>query len=817
MRVFLFFIYSVLSVVFFDVKAQVSLTGKVSDEHGLPVPNVMISIKGNPRLQSTSLSDGTFTINLSDGKYIISFNHIMYEYKEQTVGVGSSKKESTENSNLSIILKEKSFLLNEVTVLAKNSLSLSSLSETSQRHKQIAGGVSLIETQPELRRLETLKDIIGMQPGVIIQESFGSNDLPRLNIRGSGIQSNPQRRGVCLSQDGIPLNFADGSYIIGALDPYSAQYVEVLKGANALRFGAATLGGAINFSSYSGINTPGGYAKIEVGSHNHYTEAVRYGTNKGKWDFSTSLSTGKQDGFRQHNQSKRFNLQGNIGYRFNQNIETRLLGSYSYNNFEIPGPLTLQALYEDPTQVNPGVVLPYTMGPNVLRDKPGREISLARLANRTVVRFTENSRLFFSLSYQYADDRFVFPITISTQHSLHHDWGLKTEWEYKADKHIFTSGLVASYGYIDRRGHINKDGQDSFMFSWNHLYASNLSFYAEDNWQLSDRFSLITNLQIVYNERNSKDVFPFPELRPWYSHSSHKYRYFYSENISKDQSFSAINPRVGFIYNSGKNKDIQFFINASQSYEPPTFDELVGTEVTDNINTSPKKLFVVELDKQTATTIEIGSRHKGKRFAWDLSLYHSWVKDELLEVKDFVQGIKNTRNYPNTEHSGIELGVSYIPFSGIFSANNKDQISLKGVYNYSDFRFTSGEYEGNRLAGIPRQFITGEIEYRYHEFFSLSVNTEWQPESTPVDHTNTLNQPSYSIFGFRIGIDKIKNWTLYLEGKNIFNKYYASSYVISDQIHQPAIPFPDFTARNMAFFMPGPTRALYIGLSYKFN
>lgn len=812
MRVFLFFIYSILAVLFFDVKAQVQVTGRISDEQGLPIQNAKISVKESPQLQCISLSDGSFSIEIPRGAFTLCFNHIVYEYKEQMVS-----DYIIPHQNITVILQEKSIRLNEVTVFAKNSLSMFSLSEINQKHKQIAGGVSLVEVQPELRRLETLKDVIGMQPGVIIQESFGSNDLPRLNIRGSGIQSNPQRRGVYLSQDGIPLNFADGSYIIGALDPYSAQYVEILKGANALRFGAATLGGAINFASYSGINTPGGYAKIESGSHNYYNGAIRYGASNDSWDFSTSLSAGKQNGFRQHNHSRKLNIQGNVGYRFNQNIETRLLGSYSYNNFEIPGPLTLDALYDDPRQVNPGVVLPYTMGPNVLRDKPGREISLARLANRTVIRFAESSRLFLSLSYQYADDRFVFPITISTQHSTHHDLGLKTEWEYKVNKHVLTSGLIASYGYIDRRGHINKDGLDSYMFSWNHLYASNISFYAEDNWAISKRFNVITNLQIAYNTRNSKDIFPFPQLRPWYSHSSHKYRYFYSENISRDQSFSAVNPRIGLIYNGGKNKDIQFFFNASQSYEPPTFDELVGTEVTDNINASPKKLFVVELDKQTATTIELGSRHKGKRFTWDLSLYHSWVKNELLEVKDFVQGIKNTRNYPNTQHSGIELGIGYIPFSGIFSTTNKDKVSLKGVYNYSDFRFTSGEYNGNRLAGVPRQFITGEIEYRYYELFSLAINSEWQPESTPVDHTNTLNQPSYSIFGFRIGVDKIKNWTFYLEAKNIFNKHYASSYVISDQIHQPAIPFPDFTARNMAFFMPGPTRALYIGLSYKFN
>lgn len=785
------------------------IEGVVTDNLGLPVSEVKVGIK-IPNINTLTDNYGYFQFSVPNGTHSIQFEHISFE--KRVIIYDTNKPE-----RLQISLQPKTLSLTEVVISAKESSTSPSFRILENTHKQIAGSTSIAVMQPEIQRLETLKDALQFNPGVMIQESFGANDLPRLSIRGSGIQSNPQRRGVYLSQDGIPTNFADGSYSAGSLDPATAQYVEVLKGANSLRYGAATLGGAINFISHTGINSPGIYAKTEFGSHDYYAGILRYGASKNKWDFSSTLSAGKQHGFRQHNKNEKFNLLGNVGYKFNEKVESRLYLSYSYNNFDIPGPLTLKAIAEDPSQVNPGVKLPYTMGPNILRDKPKRELSLFRIANRTAIQISDNSKVTFSPSYQYADDRFVFPIVLSTQHSFYHDFGLKAEWNYCTGSHDITSGILGSYGYIDRRGHINKDGLDSYMFSWDHLYASNISFYAEDNWKLSDRLRLVTNLQIAYNRRDSKDVFPFPDLRPWYSHSSHKYRYFYSENISKDQSFFAINPRIGVIYDCGKNKDIQVYFNLSQSYEPPTFDELVGTAVTENINTSPKDLFMVELDKQTASTIELGTRHKGKRFAWDLTLYHSWVKDELLEVKDFVQGVKKTRNYPDTQHSGIELGISYIPFSGIFSDKDEDKVSLKGVYNYSRFRFTSGEYKGNRLAGIPRQFLTGELEYRYHGLLSVAINAECLPESTPVDHTNTLNQPSYSIFGFRVGIEKIKNCTFYLEGKNIFNKYYASSYVISDQIHQPAIPFPDFTSHNMAFFMPGPTRAFYIGFSYKFN
>ena len=73
------------------------------------------------------------------------------------------------------------------------------------------------------------------------------------------------------------------------------------------------------------------------------------------------------------------------------------------------------------------------------------------------------------------------------------------------------------------------------------------------------------------------------------------------------------------VYNPIQQKDIQLFANISNSYEPPTFDELVGTEVTSNINTSPKKLFSIALKKQTATTFEVGSKGRLTQLSWNVA------------------------------------------------------------------------------------------------------------------------------------------------------------------------------------------------------
>ena len=114
-------------------------------------------------------------------------------------------------------LNDTVILLEEVSVKPKFSLTSPDMMQALAHQRRIAGSTSLVEIRPDNQRIATIKDALKMQPGVMIQEFFGSNDQPRLNIRGSGIQSNPQRRGVYLLQDGIPVNFSDGSYVVGIM------------------------------------------------------------------------------------------------------------------------------------------------------------------------------------------------------------------------------------------------------------------------------------------------------------------------------------------------------------------------------------------------------------------------------------------------------------------------------------------------------------------------------------------------------------------------------------------------------------------------
>ncbi|PCH73166.1 MAG: hypothetical protein COB98_11015 [Flavobacteriaceae bacterium] len=724
----------------------------------------------------------------------------------------------TLNTSAQTITKDSTYTrLKEVIIIGQQQKKSIQLKRAIASHQLIAGSTTIAIMQPKIQRLETLKDALRLEPGVMIQEFFGANDQPRLNIRGSGIQSNPQRRGVYLMQDGIPINFADGSYVIGIMNPVTADFIEVFKGANALQYGTATLGGVIDFISRRGSDKNKLLVKSEIGAFEYQSFLAMGGKKWINRDFYSAISLSKQRGYRPHNSNEKLNISLNFGHTISPKISNRWYVNYTSINFDIPGPLTYEMLQKNPNQITKGVRLPMYMAANIERDLPKRAVEMFRIANKYSINIAENTSLNIATYYQYADDRFVFPIVLSTQHSFYHDTGFSANWHYNTSVHSFQAGMIGSFGKTLRKGHINKNGLDSFVFSKDLLTAYNVTLFAEEKYHLNTHTILVAAIQGAYNARNSNDIFPNPALRPWYSHSSHKYRYFHSENISLKQDYSAFNPRFGLIYNTGNNKDIQIFANASWSYEPPTFDELVGSKVTNNINTSPKEIFAIKINKQSAFTLEVGTRHTGNRYAWNMAFYTSWLRDEILEVKDFTLGIKTTTNYPNTVHNGLEVGFSLVPFQHILSYKYTDKILLQGVYNYSDFYFSSGKYNGKQLAGIPKHYLAGALSYQYPKKVNIEMNVEYQPKDTPIDHENTLTQPSFYLLGFKVAYQAVKNFSFFVEGKNILDKRYASSYIINDQIHKPPIPFPKFSSKNMAFFMPGSPQAYYLGISYSIN
>src|SRR5690606_8217119 len=158
----------------------------------------------------------------------------------------------------------------------------------------IAGGAGIVDAEAYREgRVSTFSDTLGLATGVLAQSRFGAEES-RLSIRGSGLQRTFHMRGIKLMQDGVPMNLADGSADFQAIEPLSTRYVEVYRGANALRYGSSTLGGAINYVSPTGRTAPRLELRGEFGSFGYQRLGAAIGGVSGDADYFLSASSFEQ-------------------------------------------------------------------------------------------------------------------------------------------------------------------------------------------------------------------------------------------------------------------------------------------------------------------------------------------------------------------------------------------------------------------------------------------------------------------------------------------------------------------------------------------
>jgi iron complex outermembrane receptor protein len=220
----------------------------------------------------------------------------------------------------------------------------------------------------------TIKDALDYVPGVFAQPKWG--DDTRLSIRGSGLSRNFHLRGLELYMDGIPINTADGFGDFQEIDPTAYRYIEVYKGANALRFGANSLGGAINFVMPTGYDASLFGARVDLGSFGFHKLAVSSGGVAGPVDYFITGTAQEIGGFRDHSWGESARGAFDVGYRLSENVETRVYLNANWVRQRIPGEVTKQS----------ALTSPQTADPLHVTNDWQRNIDTLRIADKTALR-----------------------------------------------------------------------------------------------------------------------------------------------------------------------------------------------------------------------------------------------------------------------------------------------------------------------------------------------------------------------------------------------------------------------------------------------
>ena len=678
-----------------------------------------------------------------------------------------------------------------------------------------AAGVTLIDRSEgkDTEVAPRLAEALRAAPGIVVQEFFGGNDQPRIQIRGSGQQQNPAERGLLVMIDGMPVNRADGAYAVGIASPGGAETIEVFRGAAANRLGAAVLGGALNFTSPSGASQPGWRLAAGAGSFNRRDVALSYGIDGEAADSWFHLEHSESDGFRDYNGSSRTVLGGNVTFALGE-ATTRLFFTHTDLAFDVAGPLTWAALQADPTQNHRGPVVvggvATNPGPNVLRDRPHRE-TVQTLAGLRSTWAGAGGLFDMGLSVGHTDDSFAFPISAGFRDTKGTDGTLTARYTIPGtgDLPLFEAGLSWSIGEADRDYFHNLGGNRGPAFGRNRLKAETLSVYAGGNVEVG-AFTLSPTLAFIHATRKNSDLWsgtrPTVAFSPMNPAMALPNGAVAAVSTSYDRDYSGFAPSLALSWAPAEG---QFaWISLAKGFEPPTHDDLIGT-VGGTPNSGPGRpapgapdpaaaMFATPgLKPQTSVTLEAGWRGEAGALTWDVTAYHSRLKNELLSLRDVTGATLAAVNAGRTVHSGLELGLS---------ATLGETLEARVAWTWQNFRFDNDPLRGNnRLAGAPENVLTLALDWQATERLALSGTVHWVPGKTPVDNMNTVFNDSYALVDMGASWTVSENAVIVAEVTNLLDERYASSTLVVDQ-----------ASPTQAAFIPGEGRAFYLGAKLAF-
>ncbi len=644
----------------------------------------------------------------------------------------------------------------------REALSAASVKVATEKLQQIPGGSAVVPASEfETGKAVTIKDMLDYTAGVFAQSRV--NEESRLSIRGSGLSRTFHMRGIRLLQDGIPINLADGGSDFQDIDPLALQHVEVYKGANALQYGAATLGGAINFVTPTGYTTPFSAIRLDAGPDEFARAQFKTGDVVGSWDYFASLSQLRSDGFRQFSGQKNTRLNANAGLKINPQLETRFYVIHGDMNQELPGNLTKAQLAQDRSQANAASA----------NSNSQRDFLITRLANKTT--WISDQGVEYNAGVYAVDKNLYHPLSFGLIDQQNRDFGTFgsriAQGELAGLRHDTTVGFNLVRGVTEARIFNHTQGVRNSLRSYEDQKSRNIELYGESRLHIRDNLQWITGLQWTHAKRTADDQF------------------LSDGDDSYERRYAQFSPKLGILWQA--TDSLQLYSNLSRAFEPPTFSE-----------TSPSRA----LNAQESTTFEVGGRGSLANVQWDISAYASRLSNEFVtfQLNPAMPGLTAILNADDTRHQGFELAAKGPVAQQLL--NTADSLNWQLAYTAGRFRFNNDATYGNAaIPGIPEQYLRAKLDYKHPSGVSISPNIEYVPQGYFVDLRNTFSTDPYTLFGLSASWKASEHVKVFVDARNLTDKTYAATSGV----------IVNANGADTAQFAPGEGRSVYAGVEIK--
>lgn len=691
--------------------------------------------------------------------------------------------------------------------------------------------------------------------GVNVNDTSGSpfqNDLTFRGFRASPVLGSSQ--GISVYLDGVRVNEAFGDVVNWDMLPESAiASLLLVPGANPL-YGLNTLGGALAFTTKSGLSHPGGQFELSATDEGRRRTDLAYGwRGDGGWHSFVGATWFDDQGWRDHSSGRLGNMLVKVGRSLGAtDWSATLLGGRSRlrGNGLLPDPLYADnrlAVYTHPDITRNRLVQgTLNVSHRLNQNSELNATAYARNSRRDTVNgdvseeyddYVEDCEDGFDSNgtplepdecgFTQAEGAALHPGVLNTTSTRQESRGISAAFSTRRGAWRLDAGVTfdhsdAEYAQFEQEAFITDarevrgDPEEEREPSSSVVGTSRaLGLYVAGSWAVqagtqltaSARFNRARVENTLTNERGVQPRESF--------------------------TYTRLNPSLGITREFGNGATL--FANVAQGNRVPTVIEL-GCADPENPCRLPVGLQADPYLKQVVSrTIEAGLRGRLQGGNYTLSLHRTVNRDDILFLSSpSRQGYFS--NFERTRHQGLDATVTQqfgplnvrLAYSYLEAEYDADGELFTGARNVQIRR-------GMRLAGLPRH--SGKLALDWTASPQLTFGADLQAASSLLTQGNEdglIEDPEpdeeperadwrvrgHALVSLRASYRLGPKWELFARIGNLFDRRYETFGAVAPDLfprgRQLRPHEGEVDAAHARFVAPGAPRTFLAGLRYSF-
>jgi iron complex outermembrane receptor protein len=673
-----------------------------------------------------------------------------------TPSVGFTVEAQKDNS------QEKAILMEEVVVTA---------TRDKEEVRQVPANVSVITAQQiEKSGATSIVEVLNKLESIQFRDYSGNSSQSIIDLRGFG-GDNPFGK-TLIMLDGRRMNRTDMSSINWLQIPLNnIERIEVVRGANAVLYGDAAIGGVINIITKKGAGEPKVNASFMAGSYGLHNERAGVSGSADKLTYSLTGENNYTSGYRERS---KLSSQGgglDVGYDASDMFTVSLGLSFNKTDYQLPGYLTKEQMQQNRRQY---------------QNAPPELSSVASPDDDGSDKYTNVNLTMKSLLGSYGEFNINFLYGNKDIQTNMKSWylfadtkmdtyGITPKYILAKDIFGFKNKLILGIDFYDEpyKKDFFSSRERTTKTSWADLTRDSLGFYARDE------FSILKSLILSAGYRAERATIIGSNTDTTTPSNTF---------TDKEKSYNAEAYEAGLTWLVGKKSKL--FAKYATVYRIPFLDELAS------YNGYGGALFLNDLEKEKGVSTEAGiEMYPLDNLKLGLTIFRINMKDE---ISWFATGLYTgyNKNQDKTRHDGAEISLSYLW---------EKRAKLYGNFTYHMATFEDGQYNKKEMPLVPNQMANAGLEIYLPYKLTLRPEVRYIGKSyLSQDYNNVAEK-----------MDSYTLYNLYLSYKPTLGKVIMTAFIGVENLTD--VEYASFGSYNVPAYGTGAPNTYYPmpGIIYK--